>query len=217
MSNAGNRSPLAAGLVALIGITAPARSADTADASVIKTTEAKAADVKAADPKRSTYRSFYSDRLAFAPGDMLTVIIVESTAANSTARTRTDKADRVSASASREGAFNHEIGVSASNQFDGGGQIQRTGQLLGKLTVVVDKVDEKGNLLITGDQTITINNEQQHIAVKGTVRPEDIGPDNTIPSWRIQGATIEFKGKGILASKQSPGLLAKLFDLFGIN
>lgn len=163
------------------------------------------------------YRSFYADRQAYRRGDMLTVMIVESAAANSTARTRVDKGDRISASAGRTGIVEHEIGVGASNQFDGGGQIQRTGQLLGKLTVVVDEIDDKGNLKVTGEQTITINNEQQHIAVHGTVRPEDIGPDNTIPSWRILGANIEFKGKGILARKQSPGLLAKLFDLFGLN
>lgn len=187
-------------------------------AAIAVTSNVCSADEVTIEKKSETvYRSFYSDRLAFSRGDMLTVIIVESAAANSTARTKTDKADKVSATASREGAFDHEIGVGASNQFSGGGQVQRSGQLLGKLTVVVDKVDDKGNLFVTGEQIITINNEQQRIAVTGTVRPEDIGPDNTIPSWRIQGAAIEFKGKGILASKQSPGLLAKLFDLFGIN
>jgi flagellar L-ring protein precursor FlgH len=109
------------------------------------------------------------------------------------------------------------ITVGANNQFDGGGEIQRTGRLLAKLTVVVDHIDDNGNLVVAGEQNIAINNEQQRIALHGTIRTEDIAPDNTVPSWRIFGAQIEFKGKGILASKQSPGLLAKLFDLFGLN
>jgi flagellar L-ring protein FlgH len=71
--------------------------------------------------------------------------------------------------------------------------------------------------MIIGEQNIVINNEQQRIALHGTIRTEDISPDNTVPSWRVFGAQIEFKGKGILARKQSPGLLAKLFDLFGLN
>lgn len=177
--------------------------------------------VRATDDGRSIsdagYRSFYADRQAFRPGDMLTVVIVESAAANSTARTRADKGDKVSASAGRIGPIEHAFSVGANNQFSGGGEIQRTGQLLGKLTVVVESVDANGNLRVTGEQSIVINNEQQRIAVHGALRPADIAPDNTVPSWRIMDAQIEFKGKGILARKQSPGLLAKLFDLFGIN
>jgi flagellar L-ring protein precursor FlgH len=49
------------------------------------------------------------------------------------------------------------------------------------------------------------------------VRSDDIAPDNTVASWRIANARIDFKGDGILARKQSPGLLTKLFDLFGLN
>jgi flagellar L-ring protein FlgH len=175
------------------------------------------ANAFAADAPAEPYRSFFADRQAFRRGDMLTVIITESAAATSTARTTTDKSDQVAASAGHVGPIDHAITVGANNQFDGGGQIQRTGQLLGKLTVVVDQVDSNGNLTIVGEQTIMINNEQQQITVHGTIRPEDIAPDNTVPSWRISGARIEFKGKGILARKQSPGLLAKLFDLFGLN
>jgi flagellar L-ring protein precursor FlgH len=166
---------------------------------------------------QGSYRSFFADRQAFRRGDLLTIIITESAAATSTARTRADKSDKISASAGHVGPIDHAISVGANNQFDGGGQIQRTGQLLGKLTVVVDQIDDNGNLHVTGEQTIVINNEQQQIAVLGTIRPEDIAPDNTVQSWRILGARIEFRGKGILARKQSPGLLAKLFDLFGLN
>ena len=162
-------------------------------------------------------RSFFADRQAFRKGDMLTVIVTEVATASSTARTRVDKSDSVSASAGHTAPITHAITVGANNEFEGGGEIQRTGQLLAKLTVVVDRIDENGNLVISGEQDIVINNEQQRIALHGTIRTEDIGFDNTVPSWRIYGAQIEFKGKGILARKQSPGLLAKLFDLFGLN
>ena len=170
-----------------------------------------------ADEPSREQRSFFADRQAFRQGDILTVVIVESAAASSTARTRADKKDRIAGTAVRIGALEHGASIGASNQFEGGGQIQRSGQLLGKLTVSVDSIDDNGNLAVTGEQNIVINNEQQRIAVHGTVRPEDIAPDNTVASWRIANARIEFKGKGIRARKQSPGLLAKLFDLFGLN
>jgi len=169
------------------------------------------------DNAAADYRSFTADRQAFHRGDILTVIITETAAATSTARTRADKQDKIGASVQRVGAPDHAFAVGANNQFDGGGQIQRTGQLVGKLTVVIDSVDSNGNLWVSGEQNILINNEQQRITVRGAIRRDDIAPDNTIPSWRISQAQIEFKGKGILARKQSPGLLAKLFDLFGLN
>jgi flagellar L-ring protein FlgH len=168
-------------------------------------------------PAARPYRSFFADRQAFRTGDILTVLIVESAVANSTARTRADKGDKVAASVSRVGANDHGFSIGANNQFSGGGEIQRTGQLIGKLSVTVLGIDANGNLLVSGEQNIVINNEQQHIAVNGAFRPDDIAPDNTVPSWRMVDAKIEFKGKGVLARKQSPGLLAKLFDPFGLN
>jgi flagellar L-ring protein FlgH len=162
-------------------------------------------------------RSLYADRRAFQPGDILTVVITEVAAASATARTRTDKEDRVSGEIRQPDETPWNLDLAFSNDFTGGGEIQRSGKLLAKLAVVVEKLDTNGNLVIYGEQDINVNNEAQRIALTGVVRSEDISPDNTVASWRIAGAKIDFKGNGILARKQSPGLMSKLFDLFGLN
>ena len=162
-------------------------------------------------------RSLFADRKAHRAGDMLTVVVTEAASATATARTRADKEERVFGEINQPDERPWNIDLGFGNEFDGGGQIQRTGKLLAKLAVLVQSVDEHGNLSIVGEQEIRVNNEQQRIALSGIVRPEDIGPDNTIQSWRIANARIDFKGEGILARKQSPGLLTKLFDLFGLN
>ncbi len=163
------------------------------------------------------HRSLFADRKAYRPGDILTVLITEQAAATATARTRADKDESVFADINRSEHDPWHIDLAWGNDFDGGGQIQRTGQLVAKLAVIVQAVDSDGNLTIAGEQDINVNNEQQRIALSGTVRIEDITPGNTIASWRIANARIDFKGDGILARKQSPGLLTKLFDLFGLN
>lgn len=162
-------------------------------------------------------RSLFADRKAYRVGDMLTVVVTEVASATATARTRADKEERVFGEIQQPNESPWNIDLSFGNDFDGGGQIQRTGKLLAKLAVVVEDVDANGNLSIAGEQEIRVNNEQQRIALSGLVRAEDIGPDNTILSWRIANARIDFKGEGILARKQSPGLMTKLFDLFGLN
>lgn len=162
-------------------------------------------------------RSLFADRKAHRAGDMLTVVVTEVASATATARTRADKEERVFGEINQPDESPWNIDLGFGNNFDGGGQIQRSGKLLAKLAVVVQGVDQHGNLSIIGEQEIRVNNEQQRIALSGVVRPEDIGPDNTIASWRIANAQIDFKGEGVLARKQSPGLLTKLFDLFGLN
>jgi flagellar L-ring protein FlgH len=163
------------------------------------------------------HRSLFADRKASRPGDILTVLITEQAAATATARTRADKDESVFGDLNHSDHDPWHIDLAWGNDFDGGGQIQRTGRLVAKLAVIVQAVDSDGNLAIVGEQNINVNNEQQRIALSGTVRIEDITPDNTIASWRIANARIDFKGDGILARKQSPGLLTKLFDLFGLN
>ena len=158
--------------------------------------------------------SFFADRRAYQTGDLLTVLITEFSTVEATARTSTSKAE--SASASLAHGENH-LDVAAGkldNSFAGGGQIERSGKLVAKLAVTVAGVDGGGNLVVHGEQDIEINNERQRIRLDGTVRPEDIGPDNTIPSWRVGGARIEFTGKGLLARKQGPGLLTRILSWF---
>jgi flagellar L-ring protein FlgH len=162
-------------------------------------------------------RSLFADRKAHRAGDVLTVVITEAAAATATARTRTDKQESVFGDINQPDERPWHIDLAFGNDFEGGGQIQRTGRLLAKLAVTVQGVDRDGNLHIVGEQNIRVNNELQRIALSGVVRQEDITPDNTVASWRIVDAQIEFKGDGILARKQSPGLLTKLFDLFGLN
>lgn len=162
-------------------------------------------------------RSLFADRRAVRPGDLLTVVITESAAATATARTRTDKEESVFGDINQPNESPWHIDLAFGNDFAGGGEIQRTGRLLAKLAVVVEHIDSNGNMTIYGEQDINVNNERQRIALRGLVRADDVTPDNTVASWRIANAKIDFKGDGILARKQSPGLMTKLFDLFGLN
>jgi flagellar L-ring protein precursor FlgH len=101
-------------------------------------------------------------------------------------------------------------GLGLGGTFDGGGQIARTGQLLARISVVVDRVDEVGKLHVRGDQDIDLNGEHQRIHLEGLVRPDDIAPDNTVLSWRVTDAKISLLGKGILGRSQSPGLIGRI-------
>jgi flagellar L-ring protein FlgH len=57
-----------------------------------------------------------------------------------------------------------------------------------------------------------VNNEEQYIVLSGTVRPEDIGSDNTVASARLADARIDYYGRGVVSDTQNVPLVHRLFD-----
>ena len=168
----------------------------------------------AADPVAAP-RSLFSDRRAHMPGDVLTVLISEVASVNASAQTTLKKGENASANLLQRDGEQQLANVGFDSAFAGGGKTERSGTLLARLSLHVDSVDPNGNLLVSGDQLIVINNENQTIRVTGLVRPDDISADNTVPSWRMAGTNIELLGHGILSKKARPGILTWLLSLFG--
>jgi flagellar L-ring protein precursor FlgH len=175
--------------------------------------------------EREGYRPLVADQRALRPGDNLTVLITESAVASTTAKTTTNKEGTVSGSAAANAtriggnaAYGRTLtgSLDLTEEFKGGGTIERTGKLLARLTVVVEAVEPNGMLVVSGEQDIVVNEERQRIAVSGRVRPQDIGTDNTVLSTRLSQARIEMRGQGLLAEKQKPGVLTRFLSWLGI-
>jgi flagellar L-ring protein precursor FlgH len=173
---------------------------------------ATASVTQATEPSPVAGRSFFADHKAVVAGDVLTVLITESASATETARTSTDKSDNANANLTNPSRGQRQWGVGLGSTFSGGGQLERSGKLLARLSVVVDRSDASGNLLVHGEQDIELNGEHQRIHLEGAVRPDDVGSDNTVPSWRIMNAKIALVGKGILGRAQSPGIIARILQ-----
>lgn len=165
--------------------------------------------------KEQNFRAFVADHRAYRVGDNLTVLITEIATATSTAKTTTSKDGSVSATlVKKNDSFDLSTGL--GNKFEGGGDTERTGRLLAKLTVTVESIEPDGDLQVKGQQKITVNNDRQWISLTGRVRPQDIGTDNTVLSSRIGDARIEYVGRGPLAEQQRPGILTRFLSWLGI-
>ncbi|GAB2842825.1 flagellar basal body L-ring protein FlgH [Pseudoduganella ginsengisoli] len=161
-----------------------------------------------------TFRPLASDKRAHLPGDVLTILIVESSSAVTSADTslnrRTDASVQV-----RADRHEHSAGVAAGSTYDGGGTVQRAGKLLAQMSVTIAAVADNGDLLVAGEQLLEINADKQKIRVEGRVRPLDISDTNTVLSFRLADAKISYLGDGELASRQRPGFWSKLFNWAG--
>ncbi len=72
------------------------------------------------------------------------------------------------------------------------------------MTAQVIAVLPSGNLVVEAQRMIFINNQHEDITIRGVVRPNDIGSNNTVPSAALSNLEIAMKGKGIISDSTRP-------------
>lgn len=157
--------------------------------------------------------NLFNDHRAHAVGDVITIVINESSSANRSGNASNSK----SASASLDAGvglftFIEPVSGSSSDSFKAQGAISNTNKVTGRITVKVTEVKPNGQMVITGTQTIKQNTDEQKITITGIVRPEDVTPDNTVLSSNVADAQLKIEGKGPLAGKQRQGILTQIFN-----
>jgi len=161
------------------------------------------------------FRSMVADVKAYRPGDSLTVLIVE----NSSAQSSTDTSSTRDQTLGFDLNFiprptSRSASVKTNNDFDNQGSTQRTGKFLAQITVTVQEVAANGELRVSGQQMLEINNEKQHIKLEGRVRPYDIS-GNSVLSTRLADARISYLGDGDLTERQRPSWWMRLLTWLG--
>jgi len=161
----------------------------------------------------------FTDPRAHRVGDILTIMLVESTQASKKASTSTDKTDKTAIDAPtilgqtlKIGGKAASIGTNGARSFAGDGSSSQSNQLTGQITVTVAQRLSNGNLEIRGEKWLTINQGQELVRISGIVRPQDIGQDNTVDSTRVADARIAYTGRGSLADANTQGWLSRFFN-----
>lgn len=161
------------------------------------------------------FQALTQDKRAHRVGDALTVLVFENSSASTSAKTDTEKSAGV-----KLGVVTHTRDYSGSlalsDDFNGGGKVQRSGKLAAQITVSVTRVMPNGDLEVSGRQLIEVNDEKQEILLRGQVRPRDISELNTVVSSRLANASISYLGEGLLAEKQKPGIITRLLSWLGL-
>jgi len=163
--------------------------------------------------------SLFSDVRAMEIGDIVSVVLVESTSAAKTADTELDKGSDVSitdptvlgAPVTINGRYNLETELQSSSSFQGEASSNQSNSLNGSIAVQVSRVLPNGNLMIQGEKWIQINQGDEYIRLKGVIRPEDVSPTNQIPSTLVAEARISYGGTGPLNESNTPGWLTRFF------
>lgn len=167
----------------------------------------------------STSRDIYGDGRATRIGDIITVVLTESTQSSKSAKTSVDKSNEFNLPqptlfGSGVSAFGQPLSASlaeSKTEFEGEGKSDMSNSLSGNITVTVHDVLPNGSLLVRGEKWLTLNQGEEYIRVSGLVRPQDIGQDNTIVSTKLADARIEYAGTGAVSDSNVTGWLARFF------
>ena len=158
--------------------------------------------------------SLVSDSRAFRVGDIVTVILQETTQASKSAGTTLAKDSSVGiASPSLLGKTFPKAGVdiSAERGFKGDAQSTQQNALSGAITVIVQEVMPNGLLKVAGEKVLTLNQGEEFVRLRGFLRAADIDANNMVSSQRIANARIAYGAQGTLAEANRPGWLTRFF------
>jgi len=100
--------------------------------------------------------------------------------------------------------FNPLFNANSATQLKGAGATDSNTNFTTILTGQVVAVLPSGNLVVEAQRKIFMNNQHEDVTVRGVVRPNDIGPSNTVSSASLSNLEIEMKGKGIIADSTRP-------------
>ncbi|MFW0776730.1 MAG: flagellar basal body L-ring protein FlgH [Rickettsiales bacterium] len=166
-------------------------------------------------------RAFYRDQRASRVGDILRVTISINDKAEVDNETEATRNTNESVAAPTVFGFERKLAgnflpgvikdtVSPGNLLDvtgattttGTGSVKREEKITTQVAAMIVQVLPNGNYVIDGKQEIVVNKELREVSVKGVIRPQDLGSDNTIDSTQIAEARITYGGRGQLSDVQ---------------
>lgn len=165
-------------------------------------------------------RPLFEDRRARYLGDTLVINITEKTQAQKKSSASAGRKHTIDASvptiSGLPGKSFQGLGVSvdSSTDFSGKGDAAANNDFTGTITVTVIEVLPNGNLLVSGEKQLAINQGEEFIRFSGVVNPVNISTTNTVPSTQVADARIEYRQNGYIDSAQVMGWLGRFFLTF---
>ncbi len=163
------------------------------------------------------HRPLFEDRRARQVGDTLTVQIEETVTASQQSTSKMNRSGSISAGitalpfASTNFLGRLATGGESSVTGGGDGQTNSTNTFSGTITVLVIQVMPNGNLLVSGDKQVGVNQNVDVLKFSGIVNPATIRGGNVVSSTQVADARIEQRGRGDVGRVQGLGWLSRFF------
>ena len=166
---------------------------------------------------QSGYTPLTSGGRAGQVGDIITIQLVERTAATKSNAANTQRNGDIGLTPPSTGPlslFNpSDVAMGGNQAFKGKGDASQSNALSGEVSVTVAAVYPNGTMLVKGEKLLTLNRGDERVQISGIVRAIDVSPDNRVLSTRVANANIRYVGKGEIARASKQGWLQRFFSI----
>jgi len=185
------------------------------------------ADMPPVSPMRAATGSIYQgsdrgialfeDRRPRNVGDILTIVISEKINASKNSGANASRNGSVGASFDAVPKFlggllrGQDAKLSGTNSLNAKGGASAANTFNGVITVTVTDVLANGNLLVSGEKQMGINQGTEFIRFSGVVNPRTVTGNNTVLSTQVADARIEYTAKGYIDEAQQMGWMQRVF------
>jgi flagellar L-ring protein precursor FlgH len=170
--------------------------------------------------------TLYNDQVARQVGDLVTILVKETTSVSDTSKTETKRQNDAQASVNvlpnstrlpaAQGQDNSgtlpAFDLGSSKEFKGEGKVEASGEVRATITGRVTDILDNGNLVVEGVRQIKVNADTKTIRITGVIRAVDIRPDNTVLSEKLHNFQVAIDGEGPLTRAQQEGWLGRMID-----
>ncbi len=161
--------------------------------------------------------ALFEDRRPQQVGDILTIVISERVNASKNSASSASRSGKASADFGLTPKFlggllaGQDAGISGDNSLNAKGGSNAANNFNGVITVTVVEVLRNGNLLVSGEKQMLINQGTEYIRFSGVVNPQTVAGNNTVASTQVADARIEYSSKGYINEAQTMGWLQRFF------
>ncbi|GAB2870161.1 flagellar basal body L-ring protein FlgH [Paraburkholderia jirisanensis] len=149
-------------------------------------------------------------------GDILTIVIAENVNATKQSGAAANRNGSTNFAVTQanflHGLFNKaNLAANGQNQFQATGGANASNTFNGVLTVTVTNVLPNGNLVVSGEKQMLINQGNEFVRFSGVVNPNNVAGDNSVFSTEVADAKIEYSAKGYIDESEQMGWLQRFF------
>lgn len=161
-------------------------------------------------------QSWFSDRRDFHLGDIVTVLVDEYTLTSLDKEVNaTDNRQRTLGLGITTPSSSKSFGINSNNnnQSQNSGLDARTNRLTTDMSARVVAIGPNGVMQLKGTKVINVEESKVNLTLTGWVRVQDVAPDNSIQSFRMADANLDYQAEGPLGKAKS-GIIGRLLGAF---
>lgn len=162
----------------------------------------------------AAYRPLFEDRRARHIGDIMTINIIEKTAAVKAGASSGNKSGTAGFAAPGviKGVFGAQVSTEAATKFSDADNQSASNTFTGTISVTVTEVLANGNLIVAGEKQVAMNKGIEFIRFSGMVSPDNIGVGNTISSTQVADARVEYRTNSQIDRAEITAMASRFFQ-----